>query len=266
MAMFLDMKEEYDNWINRFYRGIFNKPYMSEEYKRWLIIKNSHLPSSLFQYTSVKYSYYLLMKDLMFINQFNKLNDPFEANFLHDFDLYQKKGMLLEVDESYKERYRVACFSQDNDNAPMWAFYGDNHEGICIEYDFHRNNLFRDFCYPVQYVKRTDNTNLAELLLDGKDPLNASALELFVKKSHNWSYEKEWRLVFDDEHDYEGIDFIMKNDKMYVEFLKPKAVYMGLKISPEDEDYILDLCNSRNIEVYKMYEDSSQYNLMAKKV
>lgn len=55
----------------------------------------------------------------MFINPFNKLNDSLEANFLHDNKLYQKRGEIIEVDEKYKEFYRVACFTQDNDNTPL---------------------------------------------------------------------------------------------------------------------------------------------------
>lgn len=69
--------------------------------------------------------------------------------------MYQKRKEKLKVDESYKERYRVACFSQDNDNAPMLTFYGDNHKGICIEYDFYEDKNFRDFCFPVKYVEKT---------------------------------------------------------------------------------------------------------------
>lgn len=57
-----------------------------------------------------------------------------------------------------------------------------------------------------------------------------------------------------------------KNDKKYVEFLKPKAVYMGLKITYKYEKHIKDLCNCNDIEVYKMYEDLSGYNLLAKKL
>ena len=55
--------------------------------------------------------------------------------------------------KSYKERYRSACFSQDNDNAPMWAFYGDNHKGICIEYNFHKDMNFRDSVFPVKICR-----------------------------------------------------------------------------------------------------------------
>ena len=262
----IDMQKEYNNWINCFYDRIFNKDYDSNEYAKLLKFKNSKLPDSLFQYTRVKYADDLLNKNLMFINQFNKLNDPFEANIVHNFSLYHKRREMLKVDESYKERYRVACFSQDNDIAPMWAFYGDNHKGICVEYNFHKDINFRDFCFPVRYVGKTDNDDLLELILEGENPINGLALELFVKKSQNWSYEKEWRLVFYDDYDYGEFQFVLKHGKKYVEFLKPKAVYLGLKITPKCEEYIKDLCNCNDIEVYKMYEDLSGYNLLAKKL
>lgn len=76
-----------------------------------------------------------------------------------------------------------------------------------VKYNFHDDEKFRDLCLPVQYVDETNNTNLAEMFLDKKDPINLLVLELFVKKSKIWSYEKEWRLVFYDNYDYEDFEF-----------------------------------------------------------
>ena len=257
--------DEGNEWINTFYGEIFNKSKKAEEYLRGIQFKNTKLPNSLFKYTRVKRAYYLLNKDLIFLCKFNKLNDPFEGNFLHNDELYQKREMTLEIDNSYQEEYRVACFSEDNANAPMWAFYADNHKGICIEYDLHENSHFKDFCLPVQYVTKTNNTDLTETLLDDEDPLNVQSLELFVKKAKYWSYEREWRLIFDDKYNYNEFTFHWEDNKKYLQFLKPKAVYMGLKITPEDEDFIRYLCKERNIDVYKMQKDTEDYKIIPKK-
>lgn len=101
MAIMIVMQKEYNNWINCFYDRIFNKDYDSNEYTKLLKFKNSKLSNSLFQYTRVKYADDLLNKNLMFINQFDKLNDPFEANVIHNFSLYHKRREVLKVDESY---------------------------------------------------------------------------------------------------------------------------------------------------------------------
>ena len=69
---------------------------------------------------------------------------------------------------------------------------------------------------------------MAELILDVGDPINGLALELFVKKSQNWSYENEWRLVFYDVYEYDWFQFVWKNDKKYVEFLKNQKLSIGV--------------------------------------
>lgn len=266
MANYIDTEKERNDWINIFYNGLFNKSKKPKEYKKCLKFKNSKVPTSLFKYTRVERAYYLLNRDLMFLCKFNNLNDPFEGNFLHDEELYQKRKTKLEIDNSYKEEYRVTCFSEDNANAPMWAFYADNHKGICIEYNLHENSHCRDFCLPVQYVTKTDNVHLTETLLDNEDPRNVESLELFVKKAKYWSYEREWRLIFDDKYNYEEFTFHLEDNKKYLRFLKPKAVYMGLEITSEDEDFIKYLCKERNIDVYKMRKDAEDYKLIPEKV
>ena len=65
----IKMQKEHENQIHYFYDKIFNKNYDSEEFKKCLKFKNTKLPT-FFQYIHVKYTYYLLNKNLMFINQF----------------------------------------------------------------------------------------------------------------------------------------------------------------------------------------------------
>lgn len=47
----------------------------------------------------------------------------------------------------------------------------------------------------------------------------------------------------------------------YIPFLRPKAIYLGLKIEEKHEKYIKDLCDLYNIPVYKMIKDKSNYNM-----
>ena len=58
------------------------------------------------------------------------LNDAYEG-FANPYSV--EDGFL---DNPYLEDMAyMSCFSEDNDNLLMWAHYGDNHRGICVEYD-----------------------------------------------------------------------------------------------------------------------------------
>ena len=226
----------------------------------------------------------------MYLRRFDELNDPFEGSFLDDVKkikfnyneslshlneeekeylesqiLEKRRKDYLKIQNEYKKTYRVACFSQDNDSAPMWAFYGDEHEGICIEYDFHDEMKFREFCYPIKYVDETNNNSITKLLIENKDLTNRSVQELFLKKYKSWNYEKEWRIVIQDEKADHIFEPKWNDEKKFIDFLKPKAVYLGLKIEPKNRAYIKHLCRPTNIPVYQMIESTSGYRLIPKK-
>ena len=35
------------------------------------------------------------------------------------------------------EDYGIACFTTKNDNTLLWSHYADEHQGICLEFDFY---------------------------------------------------------------------------------------------------------------------------------
>jgi hypothetical protein len=62
-------------------------------------------------------------------------------------------------------------------------------------------------------------------------------------KSPDWSYEKEWRLVF--------IAGVVREEMNY--FIgRPKAVYLGAKMSDSDRAKVLAVCKARGIETRAM--------------
>ena len=240
------------------------------------------MPTYLYQYTKSKHAEDVLNDDLMFLRAFDDLNDPFDGDFLGgDDEVHVIQGVELkdgsyhvevtvykmEIDWDYKKQYKVACFTESNYNAPMWSFYGDNHKGICVEYSFLENPLFELFCYPIQYVESTDNNDLVNKLVGGKDPLNREIMEIFVKKSESWSYEQEWRIVINDKMPFKWFEFESREKNKYLKFFKPTSVYLGLKLDDEDTiNRIMDICNERGINVFKMIKDDSGYNLISKPV
>lgn len=129
----------------------------------------------LYKYTTnVNYLKQSYCKQMIHLSPLAELNDPFEGhsiikqfppdfviknpeilkNFLKIFQENQpsitenevieliqtddfKKG--LEKFENIKRflfpKHGITCFSSDPFNLPMWAYYADNHEGYCVEFE-----------------------------------------------------------------------------------------------------------------------------------
>lgn len=78
--------------------------------------------------------------------------------------------------------------------------------------------------------------------------LNQAAL----MKSAEWSYEKEWRLVFGN---------MLVQQEMSYRMPKPKCVILGTKISSSNEETIRKICDRKSIEVLKLYMKHDQFVL-----
>ena len=155
----------------------------------------------------------------------------------------------------------MVCFSEFNNISPMWAHYGENHGGICIKYDFNKNEILKNECFPVYYVQNEENKVLCEKIFSEKKSKNHMLSQLFLRKSKDWSYEKEWRLLVYDNSDFSKQNVCYKNNLKYLKFIKPTTVYLGYNMEKDDEKYIKDLCELNNILIYKMDKDKSGYNL-----
>jgi len=84
-------------------------------------------------------------------------------------------------------------------NCPlMWSHYGDQHQGLCVEYDL-ADSAFENLD-PVDY-KRPRRIKASELV-EWKLERSVTAREsvertFFFSKAPNWRYEREWRSVAD---------------------------------------------------------------------
>lgn len=202
----------------------------------------------------------------VFISEFLKqsLREPLEK-------------ILSKWEDTFKNKTSVICLTEDYCINPLWAHYADNHKGVCIEYDFENisNLMIEDLCFPIEYVEESDNTWELSALFDDTIETNPNwQLRLALRKSYNWKYEKEWRIIVsqflkDDlyEKNYGDVYFDeYYSDKHYMRFIKPKSVYLGLDIDSTDEEKIIDLCRFRKINVYKMKKDKSGYNLKSEPI
>jgi len=110
---------------------------------------------------------------------------------MHRNPEYHKSNTQKAI-ELYTSPLGVFCLSAVNDNILMWSHYCYGHTGFCIEFEVNEKTIpFKDakpVLYPnqypiIDYFSATDQEKLNGLL--------------FTKSKH-WSYEKEWRIVFDE--------------------------------------------------------------------
>lgn len=278
-----------------FIENYFNKD--EENKSKWLEFKNDRMPDSLFKYTRANnHVYDLICDDLLFLPKIEKLNDPYEIQLFYDIDKVAKafsfknrkvvkkeidgaeiiaeyyndmepedkkelNDIIHDMNETIKTKMSITCLSEKKDINPLWAHYADNHTGICIEYDLKNcNNLFlKTMCFPVNYVEKNDNTEDVISLVVYKNLEEGSfLLKTANSKSKDWEYEKEWRIVFLENYD-NYID--LYSNKHYALFIKPKSIYLGLKIDKKIKKEIIDICKFREINLYQMIKKNQDFIL-----
>ena len=113
-------------------------------------------------------------------------------------------------------------------------------------------------CFPIEYVDDYDITN------DIKYSFNKNSMDLNLKikplliKAKDWSYEEEWRIIFDESIISEYKENFYPYEP-YIKFLKPKAVYMGMDISKKDEKLIKNICKIKEIPLFKAVKNRNMY-------
>lgn len=121
---------------------------------------------------------------------------------------------------SIKKRHGVFCLSTDKANILMWSHYGDEHKGMCIEFDMNIMRKAGLIAYEVQYEPNEYETIY---FCDNEiDQFRKVALH----KAPCWDYEKEYRIIRKNEDTESSNGFL-------VDF-PPEAItgiYLGAKSS-----------------------------------
>ena len=173
---------------------------------------------------------------------------------------FQSHDKLSEIRNILTDEVYVICLSGRKDITSLWAHYADNHSGICIEYDLvnTKTKLFKNLCFPIEYLDDYDLTK------DIKYSFNKNSFDYNLKikplllKAKDWSYEEEWRIIFDDSIISEYKENFYPYEP-YIKFLKPQKVYMGMDISEKDEKLIKNICKIKEIPLFKAIKNKEEY-------
>ena len=181
-------------------------------------------------------------------------------------DQYERliEGILQLVDEqgesniemlttANRDNVKVCSFSERNDSLAMWAHYSNNHQGFCIEYmtnDWPPDDIRRRMLFPVIYSDELfDATSFIIESMRNQRYNNIFGIVAATHKSVDWSYEKEWRLVSPIEQPSE---FTLP---------QPSAIYLGTKMTKDDEDRICRIAEAKSIPVFKMTISSREFKM-----
>ena len=174
-------------------------------------------------------------------------------NFYKTFDYVIENNdnrRLIENMRNDFEGFGVFCMTEHKNTRPMWAHYGDEYKGICIEYAIPKTKEIVERLFPVLYEKpilcrlpqaltRLTIGILSRAYTDGKIVDGTSAIvEEFCTKSSDWAYEKEWRIV--------------GKEKSFVSGLAIKNVYLGYRVSEDNKKTIIDVAKDVGFDVYEM--------------
>lgn len=150
---------------------------------------------------------------------------------------------------------KIACFTESNTNLPMWTHYAKEHGGVCLEYNFPKigNAYFINRMFPVFYVRELPNG--IKLPAEGHFNREVSSDYLLLHKLIDWSYEKEWRLVYNASFWYDSLDEIPKSfcdEGKIIDFIRPSKIYLGYQVAEDKEEFVREIGQKQGIPVIKM--------------
>jgi len=216
--------------------------------------------TTLYKYMNVKYVAETIEKSRIFLSDGSKFNDPFE---------------LLVADPITHKSSRISglhilCLTNSNSKKLMWSHYADSHKGVCLAIEVPAH-----LTYPVCYTEKRifSDSDLDKILSSSKfrqkknliKPYSAMSREKKIAfiKDHKWNYEKEYRLVFDDD----DLGLIHEGEDCYMS-VKIKRIYLGAAFSENSDDCkakIIEVCNRNQIEIREMTLSPKEYSICLKK-
>lgn len=159
--------------------------------------------------------------------------------------------------EDLRTHMGIACLSERDNSLLMWAHYAKNHRGICVEYDLHEFNTKLQFSpVPIVYDDKRVCIHTLEAL---ENDIQGLFIKSLTSKSHEWSYEREWRIIRDEAACGEKWD--SKNKGALLNAPCPKSITMGCMVTSDYAQDIRRYCEENSINLYQMEKSKDSYRL-----
>lgn len=131
----------------------------------------------------------------------------------------------------FRNKLRITCLTESNDNPLMWSHYADSHKGICIGYDIsvYLRGKKENLLVPVIYTDDTKSISRYIKYEDDKIEVSVNvdtqtqAISTMLKRK-DWSYEKEWRFVKFKNDDTGPDKFVCPVSAVYIGLFTPEPI------------------------------------------
>lgn len=245
-----------------------NDPYEGSLYvdvkKRWRVIYQSFL-NIFHEKTGLK----LAIQVDDYANQDSFIIELAKCMGIYEHELKSFQNMWNIADEMVEKQlqrfqvelkigndklHRICSFSEVNDSPPMWSHYSANYTGFCVGYNFKElKNDLTDLLLPVRYTDKMIEVD--DTFFYGGNPNNSFYIDTLTRKSTQWSYEHEWRLLF-----------IAKTKEMNqrIDLPIPKLIILGKNISKENEKKVIEIARNNNVPCFEhaMRKDNYAFELI----
>ena len=151
------------------------------------------------------------------------------------------------------ESLGVFCMSETPKNLLMWRHYANHHKGIDLQFEIAKDPQTMLFALRADYSNEYPTLNFAQDLI-------GQLSKIMLRKSDDWKYEKEWRIV------------IITGASTYLKF-KPEAltgIIFGCRADEKIKLSVENLLSKRlnkGISAPKLYvaeRDPSKYKIIIK--
>lgn len=208
---------------------------------------------------------YILPRQQLLLAPLKNTNDPrenksfvFATTSLRPLPNWEERN--AEISEILREDCKLICFSRDDryfgyESSRMWAYYGGNHKGLCLELDrdeFIRENanvidpnLLRDveyyeFDYKWTPHKKVDYTIAEQMGLTSylHNIFRQEHMQyLYFTKNKEWESEREVRLINfsgNTQNEYCSIKRSLRNIFCGVDFDQSELAMLATQCSDTD--------------------------------
>lgn len=191
--------------------------------KRNYFIKNN----SLYNYTKInERTIYNIFNEKLWLSHSNAFNDPVDP-VIKNFKDKKRYDYLLNT-------IKIGCLTTNNENTLMWSHYGDEHRGVCIEYDI--SNVVNDDTIILKVDYNKNIINYAPINCEEEIYNTEYLLNLFSMKSKEWKYEDEYRILHYSKN---------QNEHGVLISLPIKSICFGVKTSEDDKKLIYEIIKNK---------------------
>lgn len=151
---------------------------------------------------------------------------PLLMSIFKDFAGLNMDGMKDHYQDTMQKdlnsKFGILCLTEKPDNELMWSHYADSHKGFAIGFKsdhpyFNQRKSDLDqtnFLQKVIYTKQRPSLALFDPEANEASAVSKLIQQIFLTKSLNWKYAKEWRMI----KLLEGADLIkqVSDDQIYL--------------------------------------------------